>query len=91
MSLNVDAVMAVAPADLTFTSAEDLDQVRAFRVPPLAPFVLHRGTWHWGPFPLGSEPVQLLNMQGLGYARDNANVNLPERMGAVLEVVANGV
>ncbi len=90
MSLNVDAVVAVAPADQTFTSAEDLNQVRAFRVPPLAPFVLHRGTWHWGPFPLGSEPVQLLNMQGLGYARDNANVNLPERTGAVLEVVANG-
>ncbi|HEV2310400.1 MAG TPA: ureidoglycolate lyase [Acidimicrobiia bacterium] len=90
MSLNVDAVVAVAPADLTFASVEDLDQVRAFRVSPLAPFVLHRGTWHWGPFPVGTEPVQLLNVQGLGYARDNASVDLPERTGAVLEVVANG-
>ena len=90
MSLNVDAVVAVAPADVTFASPEDLDQVRAFRVPPLAPFVLHRGTWHWGPFPLGREPVQLLNVQGLGYARDNASVNLPERTGTVLEVVGHG-
>jgi hypothetical protein len=59
-------------------------------VAPLAAFVLHRGTWHWGPFPLGTEAVQLLNVQGLGYARDNASVSLPERTGSVLEVVANG-
>ena len=90
MSLNVDAVVAVAPADATFESAQDLDLVRAFRVAPLAAFVLHRGTWHWGPFPLGTEAVQLLNVQGLGYARDNASVSLPERTGSVLEVVANG-
>jgi len=90
MSLNVDAVVAVAPADATFSSPSDLGQVRAFRVAPLTPFVLHRGTWHWGPFPLGTEPVQLLNVQGLGYARDNASVSLPERTGAVLEVVADG-
>lgn len=90
MSLNVDAVVAVAPADVTFASSEDVAHVRAFRLPPLAPFVLHRGTWHWGPFPLGSEPVQLLNVQGLGYARDNDSVSLPERTGSVLEVVANG-
>ena len=54
------------------------------------PFVLHRGTWHWGPFPLGDEPVLLFNVQGLGYARDNDSVSLPERTGSVLEVVANG-
>jgi ureidoglycolate hydrolase len=90
MALNVDAVVAVAEADVTFASPADLDSVRAFRVAPLEPFVLHRGTWHWGPFPLGAEPVRLLNVQGLGYARDNANVNLLERTGAVLEVVPNG-
>ena len=90
MSLNVDAVVAVAPADATFESSRDLDLVCAFRVAPLAAFVLHRGTWHWGPFPLGTEAVQLLNVQGLGYARDNASVSLPERTGSVLEVVANG-
>ena len=90
MSLNVDAVVVVAPADATFESSRDLDLVRAFRVAPLAAFVLHRGTWHWGPFPLGTEAVQLLNVQGLGYARDNASVSLPERTGSVLEVVANG-
>ena len=90
MSLNVHAVVVVAPADATFESSRDLDLVRAFRVAPLAAFVLHRGTWHWGPFPLGTEAVQLLNVQGLGYARDNASVSLPERTGSVLEVVANG-
>ena len=90
MALNVDAVVAVAPTDVPFSSPADLDTVRAFRVAPLAPFVLHRGTWHWGPFPLGAEPVRLLNVQGFGYARDNASVNLPERTGAVLDVVASG-
>ncbi len=41
--------------------------------------VLHRGTWHWGPFPLGDEPVLLFNVQGLGYAQDNASADLGER------------
>ncbi|HEV3452212.1 MAG TPA: ureidoglycolate lyase [Acidimicrobiia bacterium] len=87
MSLNVDAVVAVAPADVVFSSPDDLASVRAFRVAPLDAFVLHRGTWHWGPFPIGAEPVRLLNVQGLRYAEDNASVDLPARTGAVLEVV----
>jgi hypothetical protein len=48
--------------------------------------VLHEGTWHWGPFPVGPEPVQLLNVQGRRYADDNDSVDLAERTGAVLEV-----
>jgi ureidoglycolate hydrolase len=87
MPLNVEAVVAVAPADLTFTSPADLASVRAFRLAPLDAFVLHPGTWHWGPFPLGAEPVQLLNVQGLRYAEDNASVDLPARTGAVIEVL----
>jgi ureidoglycolate hydrolase len=88
MPLNVEAVVAVAPGDVTFDTAADLETVRAFRVAPLDVFVLHRGTWHWGPFPLGTEPVRLLNVQGLGYARDNACVDLVERTGTALAVQA---
>jgi len=86
MVLNVDAVVAVAPADVTFSSPADLETVRAFRLQPLDVFVLHRGTWHWGPFPLGDEPVQLLNVQGLRYAEDNASVDLAASTGSVLEI-----
>jgi hypothetical protein len=50
--------------------------------------VLFQGTWHWGPFPLGSESVQLLNVQGVRYAEDNASVDLESRTGAAVEVVA---
>jgi ureidoglycolate hydrolase len=86
MVLNVDAVVAVAPADVELSSAADLETVRAFRLRPLDAFVLHRGTWHWGPFPLGAEPVRLLNVQGLRYADDNASVDLPACTGSVLEI-----
>ncbi len=87
MPLNVDAVVAVAPADTEFAGPSDLDQVRAFVLHPQDCFVLHRGTWHWGPFPLGPEPVRLLNVQGRGYADDNASVVLPEAVGVVIRVV----
>ena len=87
MPLNVDAVVAVAPAETVFSTASDLDRVRAFLLHPQDCFVLHRGTWHWGPFPLGSEPVRLLNVQGRGYAQDNASVVLPEAVDAVISVV----
>ena len=87
MPLNVDAVVAVAPAELDFSDAVHVDQVRAFLLHPQDALVLHQGAWHWGPFPLGSEPVQLLNVQGLRYVEDNDSVDLAGRTGAVLEVV----
>jgi ureidoglycolate hydrolase len=86
LTLNVDAVVAVAPGDLTFASPGDLDSVRAFRLSPLDAFVLHQGTWHWGPFPVGDEAVRLLNVQGLGYARDNASVDLVAATGLALDI-----
>lgn len=85
--LNVDAVVACAPADVTFSDPSDLDAIVAFRLHPLDTFVLHRGTWHWGPFPLGSEPVQLLNVQGRRYAEDNDSVDLLDRTGAAVAVL----
>ena len=87
MPLNVPAVMAVAPAGLDFSVPEHLGQVRAFLLQPLDALVLFQGTWHWGPFPLGHESVQLLNVQGVRYAEDNASVDLASRTGAAVEVV----
>ncbi|HSO97174.1 MAG TPA: ureidoglycolate lyase [Acidimicrobiia bacterium] len=85
--LNVDAVVACAPPNVTFSDPSDLDAIVAFRLRPLDTFVLHRGTWHWGPFPLGGEPVQLLNVQGRRYAEDNDSVDLFARTGAGVEVL----
>ena len=85
------SVVAVAPADIDFSVPEHLDQVRAFVLRPLDCFVLFQGTWHWGPFPLGPEPVQLLNVQGVRYAEDNASVDLAARTGAAVEVVSSEI
>ena len=86
--LNVPCVVAVAPAAVDFSDASHLSLVRAFALEPLDSLVLFRGTWHWGPFPLGREPVRLLNVQGARYAEDNASVDLVGRTGSAIEVVA---
>jgi ureidoglycolate hydrolase len=86
MPLNVDSLVAVAPAAVDFAVPDDLESVRAFRLRPLECFALHRGTWHWGPFPVGTETVRMFNVQGKRYAEDNASVDLAERAGAVFEV-----
>jgi ureidoglycolate hydrolase len=86
MVIDHPAVVAVAPAAVEFTSAADLDQVRVFRLEPLSSLVLHRGTWHWGPFPISAEWVKLFNVQGLRYAEDNAMVDLAAK-GMAVEVV----
>ena len=86
--LNVPCVVAVAPAAVDFSSSGHLSVVRAFALEPLDSFVLFRGTWHWGPFPLGPEPVRLLNVQGARYAEDNASVDLVVRTGSAIEVVS---
>ena len=81
MPLDAESVVVVAPADVEFADGNDLDHLRAFRLRPLDRFVLHRGTWHWGPFPLGDTPVNLLNVQGRRYADDNASVDLGAQLG----------
>jgi len=85
LALNVEAVLVVAPAGATFGFEEELAQLRAFRIAPLEAVVLKRGTWHWGPFPVGSEPVRLFNIQGLRYLEDNASFDLGSA-GIVVEV-----
>lgn len=83
LALDGPSVMAVAPADVDFSDPVHLRTVRAFLLQPLDALVLHRGTWHWGPFPLGPGPVRLFNVQGRRYAEDNACVELAQRGFAV--------
>jgi ureidoglycolate hydrolase len=87
MPINCDAVLAVAAADTDFAAPGAVERVRAFLVRPLDVLVLERATWHWGPFPLGDEPVRLLNVQGRGYAEDNEYADLAALSGTVLDVV----
>jgi ureidoglycolate hydrolase len=86
MPINCVAVLAVAPAGHDLASGSGIAAVRAFRVAPYDVFVLARGTWHWGPFPLGTDPVRLLNVQGRRYAEDNEYADLAELTGTVLDV-----
>jgi ureidoglycolate hydrolase len=86
LPLDVPSVVAVAPAEVEFTTASDLDTVRAFALRPLDGFALHRGTWHWGPFPTGDAPVHLWNVQGKRYAEDNRCADLRARLQTTLEI-----
>jgi ureidoglycolate hydrolase len=86
MPLNVPAVIAVAPANTEFEDARDGELIRAFRIEPLEPLVLHRGTWHWGPFPIEGDEVRLFNVQGLRYAEDNRCMDLVGK-GLAVDVV----
>ena len=82
MPVNTGAVLVVAPAGADFATEPDLLALRAFSLRPLDVVVLHQGTWHWGPFPLGAEPVRLLNLQGRRYRDDNRSIE----PGAALDV-----
>jgi hypothetical protein len=87
--LDHTAVIAVAPAGSTFVRSGDEAVVQAFLLEPLEPLVLHRGTWHWGPFPCRAPRVRLLNVQGLRYAEDNTMVDLAA-LGLDVEVDLSG-
>jgi ureidoglycolate hydrolase len=87
MAMNCDAVLVVAPAGHDFSDGRGVAAVRAFHVVPQQVFVLGQGTWHWGPFPLGTQPVELLNVQGRRYAEDNEYADFAALTGAVIEVV----
>src|SRR5205807_392022 len=52
MPMNADAVVVVAPAAVDFSKSEQFDTVRAFALPRHTCAHLHRGTWHWGPYPV---------------------------------------
>ena len=86
LPLDVASVVAVAPTGVEFASPADLDTVRAFALTPLQGFALHRGTWHWGPFPVGDAPVHLWNVQGKRYAEDNRCAELTTLVQTTLEI-----
>ena len=44
------------------------------------------GTWHWGPYPL-TDHVDLVNVQGEGFADDNEVAHLERDLGVIVEVV----
>lgn len=71
MVLDNDALMVVAAPGTTISSSADLGALAAFQLRAKDAFVLHRGTWHWGPFPITADEVTLYNIQGLRYAEDN--------------------
>jgi hypothetical protein len=79
MPLDHRCVLAVAAPGCAFDGPRDADAVVAFVLEPLQAIVLHRGTWHWGPFPTASAAVRFFNVQGLRYAEDNESVDLAGR------------
>lgn len=86
MGIDSPAVIVVAPAEEDPASEPGAATIRAFALPVLSPIVLHRGTWHWGPYPVGNDSVRLFNVQGLRYREDNDSVDL-EAAGTSVDVV----
>jgi ureidoglycolate hydrolase len=88
MPMSGDAIVVVAPAAVDFSEPEHFDTVRAFVMSRHTCVHLHRGTWHWGPYPLDAPSVRIFNVQGRGYARDNGIAWLTRDHGVVYEVPA---
>lgn len=87
MPFDGDAYVVVAPASVDFSAPGDFETVCAFRLPRYSIVHLARGTWHWGPYPLGADSVRLLNVQGRGYPNDNTIAWLARDHGVIYEVV----
>src|SRR5437899_437691 len=88
MPMSGDALVVVAPAGVDFSRPEDLETVRAFALPQYACVHLHRGTWHWGPYPVGAPEVRVFNIQARGWPTDNGVVELARDHGVVFEILA---
>jgi len=86
MPLDSRCVLAVATPQQTFHEISTAETVTAFLLDPLQAVVLHKGTWHWGPFPTVAAEVRLFNIQGLRYVEDNEMVDLASR-GMAVEVL----
>jgi hypothetical protein len=86
MPVSCDAVLVVAPPDIDFSRPEHYDTVQAFRLPRHACVHLHRGTWHWGPYPVGADTVRIFNIQGRGYPLDNGVVAFAADHGLAYDV-----
>src|SRR4051794_16585528 len=88
MPVSGDAIVVVAPADVAMTSEDHVATARAFVVRQYECVHLRRGTWHWGPYPIGAPSVRVFNIQGRGYPNDNGVAALSGDLGIVLEVPA---
>ena len=86
MPLDTTSVVAVAPPGTDLTTVAGVDRIRAFVLEPLESVVLHRGTWHWGPFPVAADEVHLFNVQGLRYREDNECADIGA-IGAAVDVL----
>lgn len=78
-------LLVVAPSERDFATGDDLASVRAFICDGTAGVNLALGTWHWGPYPI-ADYVDLVNVQGRGFARDNEVAHLERDLGVVVEV-----
>jgi ureidoglycolate lyase len=79
-------LLVVAPAAYDFSTDDHLAHLRAFVCDGSAGVNLALGTWHWGPYPI-TDYVDLVNVQGKGFAGDNEIAFLERDLGVVVEVV----
>ena len=86
MPMSGDAVIVVAPPSADFSKPEHFDAVRAFVLPVHTCVHLHRGTWHWGPYPVGADALDIFNIQGRGYVNDNGIAWLARDHGVAYEI-----
>ncbi|HUS62716.1 MAG TPA: ureidoglycolate lyase [Acidimicrobiales bacterium] len=76
-------LVVVAPPDLDFSTRDHLSSVRAFVCDGTAGINIALSTWHWGPYPL-MDHVDLVNVQGAGFANDNEVAHLERDLGVVV-------
>ena len=86
MPMSGDAFVVVAPAGVDFSAPDHLDSVKAFALPQHTCVHLHRGTWHWGPYPIGASELRVFNIQARGWPTDNTVVELTRDHDVVYEV-----
>jgi ureidoglycolate hydrolase len=78
-------LVVVAPSEHDFSTRDHLASVRAFVCDGTAGINLALRTWHWGPYPL-MDHVDLVNVQGKGFADDNEVAHLTRDLGVVVTV-----
>lgn len=86
MPMTGDTIVVVAPPAVDFTRPEHLNTVKAFALPQYSCVHLHKGTWHWGPYPVGAADVRVFNIQGRGWPTDNGVADLARDHGVVFEI-----
>ncbi|MGQ0433652.1 MAG: ureidoglycolate lyase [Microthrixaceae bacterium] len=78
-------LLVVAPPELDFSTRDHLAGVRAFVCDGTAGVNIALSTWHWGPYPL-MDHVDLVNVQGAGFADDNEVAHLERDLDVVVSV-----